>query len=68
MFPVVREQVSRLIDISKIRHIGFSHFESDECGSLNQLLELTPEGVHVYNGGYTEYVTSTGHEAPGLHS
>jgi flavorubredoxin len=30
MFPVLREQVSRLVDISKIRHIGFSHFESDE--------------------------------------
>src|SRR5438876_9006164 len=31
-----------LIDISKIRHIGFSHFESDECGALNQWLELAP--------------------------
>jgi ATPase subunit of ABC transporter with duplicated ATPase domains len=32
----------------------------------NRVLELTPEGVHVYGGGYTEYVQSTGHEAPGL--
>jgi ATPase subunit of ABC transporter with duplicated ATPase domains len=34
----------------------------------NRVLELTPEGVHQYGGGYTEYVASTGHEAPGLHS
>jgi ATPase subunit of ABC transporter with duplicated ATPase domains len=33
----------------------------------NRVLELTPEGVHRYNGGYTEYVARTGHEAPGLH-
>ncbi|WP_193334596.1 ABC-F family ATP-binding cassette domain-containing protein [Devosia beringensis] len=34
----------------------------------NRVLELTPEGVHVYGGGYTEYVQSTGQEAPGLRS
>jgi ATPase subunit of ABC transporter with duplicated ATPase domains len=34
----------------------------------NRVLELTPEGVHQYPGGYTEYVARTGQEAPGLHS
>jgi ATPase subunit of ABC transporter with duplicated ATPase domains len=34
----------------------------------NRVLELTPEGVHQYGGGYTGYVARTGHEAPGLHS
>ena len=34
----------------------------------NRVLELTPEGIHLYGGGYTEYVERTGHEAPGLHS
>ena len=33
----------------------------------NRVLELTPEGVHQYGGGYTEYVARTGREAPGLH-
>jgi ATPase subunit of ABC transporter with duplicated ATPase domains len=33
----------------------------------NRVLELTPEGVHKYDGGYTEYVARTGREAPGLH-
>jgi ATPase subunit of ABC transporter with duplicated ATPase domains len=34
----------------------------------NRVLELTPEGIHSYGGGYTEYVARTGHEAPGLRS
>ena len=34
----------------------------------NRVLELTPEGMHMYGGGYTEYVARTGHEAPGLHA
>ncbi len=34
----------------------------------NRVLELTPEGIHTYGGGYTEYVQSTGQEAPGLRS
>jgi len=33
----------------------------------NRVLEVSPEGIHQYDGGYTEYVTRTGHEAPGLH-
>jgi ATPase subunit of ABC transporter with duplicated ATPase domains len=33
----------------------------------SRVLELTPEGPHIYGGGYTEYVARTGHEAPGLH-
>jgi ATPase subunit of ABC transporter with duplicated ATPase domains len=34
----------------------------------NRVLELTPEGVHQYGGGYVEYVARTGQEAPGLRS
>ncbi|SOD96385.1 ABC-F family ATP-binding cassette domain-containing protein [Caenispirillum bisanense] len=33
----------------------------------NRVLELTADGVHQFGGGYTEYVESTGQEAPGLH-
>ncbi len=33
----------------------------------NRVLELTPDGVHQYGGGYTEYVERVGYEAPGLH-
>lgn len=34
----------------------------------NRVLELTPDGIHQYDGGYTEYVARTGQEAPGLHA
>jgi ATPase subunit of ABC transporter with duplicated ATPase domains len=34
----------------------------------NRVLEVTPEGVQQYGGGYTEYVERTGQEAPGLRS
>lgn len=34
----------------------------------NRVLELTPEGIHVFGGGYTEYVSETGQEAPGVRS
>ena len=33
--------------VSKLRHIGSSHFESDECGSLNDFLALAPEATRL---------------------
>lgn len=42
MFPALQEEVARLIDVSKLRHISFSHFESDECGGLNEWLGRAP--------------------------
>jgi flavorubredoxin len=39
----IREAVSKLINLSELRHISFSHFESDECGSLNEWLEAAPK-------------------------
>jgi ATPase subunit of ABC transporter with duplicated ATPase domains len=32
----------------------------------NRVLELTPDGIHQYGGGYTEYVERVGYEAPGV--
>ena len=37
MFPAVREAVATVVEPSTIRWVGFSHFESDECGALNRL-------------------------------
>jgi ATPase subunit of ABC transporter with duplicated ATPase domains len=34
----------------------------------NRVLELTPDGIHTYGGGYTEYVERMGYEAPGFRS
>jgi flavorubredoxin len=53
MFPLMREAVETLIDPARLRWIGFGHFEGDECGSLNQWLELAPRAQPVcgYLGG-----------------
>jgi flavorubredoxin len=42
MHTEIREAVSKLINVSELRHISFSHFESDECGSLNEWLVAAP--------------------------
>lgn len=42
IFPLVREAVSKVIDPSSLRYVMFSHFEPDECGSLNEWLTLAP--------------------------
>ncbi|MEJ7729089.1 MAG: ABC-F family ATP-binding cassette domain-containing protein [Polyangiaceae bacterium] len=34
----------------------------------NRVFEVTAQGAHVYGGGYSEYVTETGQEAPGVHA
>ncbi len=47
MFPAVLEAVSKLIDPSKIMWIGFSHFEVDECGALNEWLQVAPNAKAV---------------------
>lgn len=47
MFPLVREAVAKVIDPTKLRYVGFSHFESDECGALNQWLEIAPQAQAV---------------------
>jgi flavorubredoxin len=43
MFAPLREAVARVLDPSRLRWVGFSHFESDECGGLNDWLGLAPE-------------------------
>lgn len=47
MFAEVRDAVAQVLDPARIRHIGFSHFESDECGALNHWLELAPHAQPV---------------------
>ncbi|MGC4009570.1 MAG: ATP-binding cassette domain-containing protein [Pseudomonas sp.] len=46
--------------------IFVSHDRHFLAALSNRVLELTPDGVHRYDGGYTEYVARTGQEAPGL--
>ena len=45
MFPITLEGVSSVLDPAKVRWIGFSHFESDECGALNEWLRAAPQAL-----------------------
>lgn len=47
IFPQVREAVAKVINPADLRHIGFSHFEADECGSLNEWLAIAPNAAPV---------------------
>lgn len=47
MFPLVFEAVKQVMDPSELRWIGFSHFEVDECGALNEWLQIAPNAQAV---------------------
>jgi flavorubredoxin len=47
MFPVLREAVAKVIDPATLKWIGWSHFESDECGALNDWLQIAPQATPV---------------------
>lgn len=47
MFPELLEGVRRVMDPARLRWIGFSHFEVDECGALNDWLKVAPRAQAV---------------------
>ena len=47
MFPLIREAVNRVLPAQRLRYIGLSHFEADECGSLNEWLAVAPSAEPV---------------------
>lgn len=47
MFPALREAVATLVDLAALRHLAWSHFESDECGALNDWLQIAPQAEPV---------------------
>jgi flavorubredoxin len=47
LFADVHAAVARLIDPATLGWIGFSHFEVDECGALNEWLTAAPAAVPV---------------------
>ena len=48
MFPLVKEAVAHVLgDVAKLRYIGFSHVEADECGALNEFLAVAPRAETV---------------------
>jgi flavorubredoxin len=47
MFPLVREAVQSVMPVEKLRYVALSHFEQDECGSLNEWLAVAPQATAV---------------------
>jgi len=45
LFPLVREAVATAMPPERLRYIGLSHFEADECGSMNEWLAIAPGAV-----------------------
>jgi len=45
LFPAVREAAAAVMPVERLRYVGLSHFEADECGSINQWLALAPAAV-----------------------
>jgi len=45
LFPLVLEAVEQVVPASRLRFIAFSHYEADECGSLNEWLEAAPNSA-----------------------
>lgn len=42
LFPLVSEAIAAVMPIARLRYIGFSHVEADECGAMNLLLAAAP--------------------------
>src|SRR5688572_21124931 len=47
MFPLVAEAIGKVLPLAGLRYVAFSHFEADECGSLNDFLAAAPTAVPV---------------------
>lgn len=45
MFPLTQEAISKVLPVNRLRHIGFSHFEADESGALNDFLAIAPDAT-----------------------
>jgi glyoxylase-like metal-dependent hydrolase (beta-lactamase superfamily II) len=48
MFPLVQGAVAHVLgDVGRLRYVGFSHIESDECGSMDAWLAVAPRAEAV---------------------
>jgi len=47
LFPLVSEAIRAVMPIERLRYVGLSHFEADECGALNSFLAAAAQAVPV---------------------
>lgn len=42
LFPLVSQAIAAVMPLDRLRYIGLSHVEADECGSMNEFLAAAP--------------------------
>lgn len=47
LFPLVSEAIRAVMPVERLRYVGLSHFEADECGALNAFLAVAPHSVPI---------------------
>jgi flavorubredoxin len=47
LFPLVSEAIAAVMPVERLKYLGLSHFEADECGALNEFLAAAPQAVPV---------------------
>jgi flavorubredoxin len=48
LFPLVKEAIERIMPVQRLRWISFAHVEADECGAVNNFLEVAPHAQVVH--------------------
>jgi flavorubredoxin len=47
LFPLGREAIETVMPLERLRWIGFAHVEADECGAVNEFLEVAPHAIEI---------------------
>jgi flavorubredoxin len=47
IFPLVRQAIESVMPLTRLRFVGFAHYEADECGAMAELLSCAPEARPV---------------------
>lgn len=50
MFPSVRAAIEQVVPVERLRWIAFGHVESDECGAMNEFLQVAPNAQIAHGG------------------
>lgn len=45
LYPLVSEAIARVMPLERLRYVGLSHFEADECGAMNEFLAAAPDAM-----------------------
>jgi flavorubredoxin len=47
LFDSVQQAISRIIPVTALRYVAFSHYEDDECGAMDAFLAAAPQAAPV---------------------